>query len=104
MPVKSYEGKAGMIALVSDGNLDLAALRAHAAKSLPEYAWPLFICLKRELDVTGTFKQKKADLAREGFDPLRVNDEIYFSDAVQKAYVSLDSILYEKILTKGFRH
>jgi fatty-acyl-CoA synthase len=101
--VKGYDGKAGMIAVVSDGHLDLAGLHAHVSKSLPEYARPLFIRLKRELDVTGTFKQRKLDLVKEGFDPLVVKDEVYFNDAVQGTYVPLDSALYEKIQAKAFR-
>ena len=103
VPVKGYDGKAGMIAVVSGGPLDLAALRAHVTKSLPEYARPIFIRLKRELDITGTFKQRKVDLVKEGFDPAAVKDEIYFNDPVQGAFVPLDLALYEKIQTKGFR-
>ena len=103
VPVKGYDGKAGMIAVVSDGHLDLAALRSHVAKSLPDYARPIFIRLKRELDVTGTFKQRKLDLVKEGFDPSAVKDEVYFNDSVQGAYVPLDSALYEKIQAKAFR-
>lgn len=103
VPIKGYEGKAGMIALVTNGNVDLAALRAHVARSLPEYARPLFVRLKRELEITGTFKQRKVDLVRDGFDPLHIKDEVYFSDAVQEAYVPLDSVLHQKISTKGFR-
>jgi fatty-acyl-CoA synthase len=103
VPVDGYDGKAGMIAVVSGGTLDLAALRAHVTKSLPEYARPIFIRLKRELEVTGTFKQRKVDLMKEGFDPAAVKDEIYFNDPVQGAYVPLDLTLYEKIQSKGFR-
>jgi len=103
VPIKGYDGKAGMIAVVSDGHLDLAALRSHVAKSLPEYARPLFIRLKRELDVTGTFKQRKVDLVKEGFDPAAVKDDIFFNDTQQGAYVPLDAALYEKIQARTFR-
>jgi len=101
--VSGYDGKAGMIAIVSAGPLDLSALRAHVVKSLPDYARPIFIRLKRELDITGTFKQRKVDLVKEGFDPATVKDEVYFYDPLQGSYVPLDSALYEKIQTKGFR-
>jgi hypothetical protein len=40
---------------------------------------------------------------KEGFDPLAVNDEVYFNDPLQGSYVPLDSALYEKIQAKGFR-
>jgi fatty-acyl-CoA synthase len=101
--VKGYDGKAGMIAVVSDGHVDLGARRAHVTKSLPEYARPIFIRLKRELDVTGTFKQRKVDLVKEGFDPSAIKDEVYFNDSQQGAYVPLDGALYEKIQAKAFR-
>jgi fatty-acyl-CoA synthase len=101
--VKGYDGKAGMIAVVADGKLDMAGLRAHVAKSLPEYARPIFIRLKRELEVTGTFKQRKIDLVKEGFDPSAIKDELYFNDLMQGAYVPLDKALYEKIQARTFR-
>ncbi len=103
VPIKGYDGKAGMIAVVADGQLNLAGLRAHVAKSLPEYARPIFIRLKRELDVTGTFKQRKVDLVKEGFDPSAVKDEIYFNDPQAGAYVPLDAAVYEKIQARAFR-
>jgi fatty-acyl-CoA synthase len=101
--VKGYDGKAGMIAVVAEGKLDMAGLRAHVAKSLPEYARPLFIRLRRELEVTGTFKQRKLDLVKEGFDPSAIRDELYFNDLMQGAYVPLDTALYEKIQARTFR-
>lgn len=103
VPVSGYDGKAGMIAVVAQNGLDLAALRTHVAKSLPEYARPLFIRLKRELDVTGTFKQRKVDLVKEGFDPATTRDELYFNDSTQGAYVPLDRALYEKLQSRNFR-
>ena len=51
----------------------------HSA-NLPEYAQPLFLRIKKELDVTGTFKQRKMDLVKEGFDPSRITDDLYFND------------------------
>jgi fatty-acyl-CoA synthase len=72
VPVKGQDGKAGMIAIVAEDRPDMKALRAHIVQSLPDYARPLFIRLKRELDITGTFKQRKVDLGKEGFDPAAI--------------------------------
>ena len=44
-----------------------------------------------------TFKHKKTELAREGFDPTMTRDAIYFDDPQQQAYVPLDAALYERI-------
>jgi fatty-acyl-CoA synthase len=95
--IPGTEGRAGMAALVVDGQLDLPAFRAHLVKQLPEYARPLFLRIKSEIDVTGTFKQKKVDLVREGFDPDRIRDPIYFNDPSRHAFVSLDKSLYQRI-------
>jgi fatty-acyl-CoA synthase len=95
--ITGREGRAGMVAVVSEGNLDLAAFRAHVVSHLPDYARPLFLRLKHEIDVTGTFKQRKVDLVREGFDPSGINDPIYFNDPTSQSFVRLDKDLYALI-------
>ena len=61
------EGKAGMAALVTDPDFDIATARAHCAAQLPRYARPLFIRLCPSIETTGTFKLTTTALAREGF-------------------------------------
>ena len=95
--VPGTEGAAGMAALVADGALDFVELRHHLRRRLPSYARPLFLRLKDRIDVTGTFKQNKIALAREGFDLTVVRDPVYFDDPAQEAYVPLDAALYERI-------
>jgi fatty-acyl-CoA synthase len=95
--ISGREGRAGMAAVVTDGNFDLAAFRAHIVSHLPDYARPLFLRLKSEIDVTGTFKQRKVDLVREGFDPGSVKDPLYFNDPASQSFVRLDQDLYARI-------
>jgi fatty-acyl-CoA synthase len=95
--VPGTEGAAGMVVLVGDGNLSLPDLRQHLAQRLPAYARPLFLRLRDDVDVTGTFKHKKSDLIREGFDPKTTTDAIYFDDPAQQAYVLLDPALHARI-------
>jgi len=95
--VPGTEGAAGMATLVADSALDFAELRHHLRRHLPAYARPLFLRLKDRIDVTGTFKQNKTSLAREGFDLTVVRDPIYFDDPARDAYVPLDAALYERI-------
>jgi fatty-acyl-CoA synthase len=95
--VPGTEGAAGMAVLVGDGDLSLPDLRQHLAQRLPPYARPLFLRLKDGIDVTGTFKHKKSDLIREGFDPMATPDAIYFDDPAQQAYVRLDPALHARI-------
>src|SRR5262249_53752773 len=101
--VPGREGRVGMAALVVDGNLDLAAFRAHLGSHLPDYASPLFLRMKTEIDVTGTFKQKKTDLVRQGFDPTSTTDPIYFNDPASRSFVRLDADLYQRLQTGEIR-
>jgi fatty-acyl-CoA synthase len=96
--VPGTEGSAGMAALVTDGTLDLAQLRAHLARLLPAYARPLFLRIQDRIAATATFKHQKSDLVREGFDPAAMDDPLYFDDPSQHAYVRLDGALYERIV------
>ncbi len=101
--VAGRDGRAGMAAIVCDRPCDLAGLRAHLATHLPEYARPVFLRLQQRIDVTGTFKQRKIDLVREGFDPALTGGAIYFNDPRVKAFVPLDSDLRERIQSGAVR-
>lgn len=95
--VPGHDGRAGMAVLVVEEDFDLAALRRYASAHLPDYARPLFLRLRGEVEVTTTFKQKKVDLVRDGFDPDKISDPLYFDDRDAQAYRVLDRDLYEKI-------
>jgi fatty-acyl-CoA synthase len=101
--VPGKDGKAGMAALVVENGFDLAQFRQHLAARLPEYARPVFLRMQPELDVTGTFKLKKVDLVRDGFDPTAVPDPIYFNDPQAGAFVPIDPPLYQKLTTGQMR-
>jgi fatty-acyl-CoA synthase len=101
--VPSADGRAGMAALVVQGELDLAALRAHLVARLPAYACPLFLRLRSEMEVTATFKHAKSELIRQGYDPTTTSDLTYFNDPERAAFVRLDKALYDRIQTGRFR-
>jgi fatty-acyl-CoA synthase len=101
--VPGASGKAGMAALVAAPGLDLAALRAHLARRLPDYAHPLFLRLVGSLEVTETFKPRKQALAGEGWDPARVTDALYVDDRGAGAYVALDAAVAREIRVGAFR-
>ncbi|KAF9201969.1 hypothetical protein BGZ49_007842 [Haplosporangium sp. Z 27] len=51
----------------------------YANKKLPPYAIPRFIRIcEKELEITGTFKNKKIELKKEGFDLTKVYERIYW--------------------------
>jgi len=64
---------------------------------LPEYARPVFLRIRRELEVTPTFKYTKVDLVRQGYNPETTADSIYFDDPEHQAFVPLDKTLYDRI-------
>jgi fatty-acyl-CoA synthase len=101
--VPGRDGRAGMAAIVAKDNLNLTALREHLAQQLPEYARPVFLRVRQDIDVTTTFKQKKIDLVKDGFDPGHTSDPIYFNDPQHKAFVRLDAALVDDIVAGRIR-
>ena len=101
--IPGRDGRAGMAAIVAKDNLNLTALRDHLAQQLPEYARPVFLRIRKDNDVTTTFKQKKINLLKEGFDPSHTVDPIYFNDPQRKAFVRVDPALHDRINTGEVR-
>jgi len=97
VPIPGADGAAGMAAFVARGEPDFAALREHLARALPPYARPKFLRITGRIAATATFKQSKAELQREGFDPGATADPIYFDDPATKAYARLDAALFARI-------
>ncbi len=96
--IPGADGRAGMSALVVNDGFDISALPVHLAQRLPAYARPVFIRISSEIDATETFKQKKGELAREGFDPGAISDPLFMLDPKSGAYVTLDSEGFTKII------
>jgi len=96
--VGALDGRAGMAAVVAGPEFDLAGLPAHLEKQLPAYARPIFLrCLRNEMEITGTFKHRKVELVKEGFDPSLIHDPLYWFDAEAKTYQPLDPATYLKL-------
>ncbi|XP_073941559.1 long-chain fatty acid transport protein 4-like [Choristoneura fumiferana] len=103
--VPNTEGRAGMCGVVdASGSLDLTQLARDLAKDLPAYARPVFVRVMDSVDMTGTFKMKKTDLQKEGFDPSVVGkDKLYYHDAKLGQYLPLGPEEYEKIINGQIR-
>ena len=101
--IPGTDGRAGMASLVVEPTFDLKAFHAYVSAELPDYAVPLFLRLQGEIDITGTFKHRKVDLVKEGFDPVTVDDPVYFNHPDEKAYVPLDQALYDQVINGAFR-
>jgi fatty-acyl-CoA synthase len=101
--VPGTEGRAGMAAVVAGPGFDLGDLRRALVARLPDYARPLFIRIVTALELTGTFKLRKQELALEGYDPARVHDALYVDDPARDAYVALDTELHARLLARRLR-
>ncbi len=101
--IPGTDGRAGMAALVTGREFDLADFRAYLMKRLPHYAQPLFLRVGKQLEVTGTFKHTKSELARQGYDPAASDDALYFNHPERQAFVRLDPGLYERIQSSEVR-
>ena len=99
--VPGADGKAGMAALETNGPFDIGGLKAHLKARLPDYARPIFVRLVESLAATETFKQKKGELAAEGFDPARAGGSLYAD--LGDGYVALDGPLYDRIRSGAIR-
>ncbi len=88
MTVPGLDGRAGMASLVVDGDFYLDTLPGRL-RALPPYARPIFLRLSPRIEVTGTFKQRKVDLVREGMNPAAIADPLYFLDPGSSKYERL---------------
>jgi fatty-acyl-CoA synthase len=87
--VPEMDGRAGMASLVVNGDFKLDNLPERLKYRLAPYARPIFLRLSPRIDVTGTFKQRKVDLVREGFDPVAIADPLYVLDPGSGGYERL---------------
>lgn len=101
--IPGADGRAGMAAIVVDDRFDLAEFRDRLARRLPAYACPVMLRFCTALEFTETFKQKKHELVREGFDPQAVTDPLFFREPKSGAYRPLDAAIYARILDGSIR-
>jgi fatty-acyl-CoA synthase len=101
--IPGNEGRAGMATIVVTEAFDLVAFHRYLAEQLPRYSRPLFLRLVTRLPITTTFKPQRQDLLRQGFDPSKSEDPIYFNDPTRGTFIELDSALYENICSGNVR-
>ena len=87
-----------MASLVSENKPNLKALLAHVQNELPHYARPVFLRLSNESETTSTFKFKKTNLVKAGFNPDNISETVYLADETAGNYVPIDGKLYQAIL------
>lgn len=88
--------------LDADQTVDLGAVADGVKKVLPTYARPQFIRLLSTVDMTGTFKLKKLDLQKEGYDPSQINDRLFYLTS-KGTYDRLETSIYDQIVKGEIR-
>jgi len=101
--IPGADGRAGMAAVVVDDTFDLAEFRNRLWRRLPAYACPVMVRFCTALDATNTFKQKKQQLVREGFDSRLVTDPLFYLDAKSGGYRPIDADSYKCISNGSLR-
>jgi hypothetical protein len=79
---------------------DLEGFARHVQAALPSYAWPVFLRVRPELEVTGTFKQVKSDLKLQGYNPALIDEPLYVLLARQTEYRPFTAEL-ERAIAEG---
>lgn len=102
VPVPHQDGKAGMVGLVTEGRFAIKRFSEYAAEQLPTYAQPMFVRVIRSLETTGTFKYRKVDLVADGFDPDKVDGQLYVRGG-KGGYVKLTPAIFEQIQSGEYR-
>ena len=96
--VPGMDGRAGMAALVTAPNFDPTGLAGQIAANLAPYARPVFLRIEPDLEITGTFKQRKVELVKEGFDPRTIPAPLYWLDPATGRYEPLNAATYDDIV------
>ncbi|XP_022542746.2 very long-chain acyl-CoA synthetase [Astyanax mexicanus] len=98
--VPGHEGRIGMAAVTLKEGREFEAKEAfiHVCNFLPVYARPRFIRILESMELTGTFKQVKVTLVKEGFNPEVISQPLYVLQESSHSYVPLTHSDYSMII------
>lgn len=100
-------GRAGMASLrlaCGESAFDFKALLQKLKSELPSYALPIFLRISKEVDTTQTFKHKKGELKKNGFDLSKQLNSIYVWLPQADEYVKMTKAIQEKIEQGVYRY
>ncbi len=91
--VPHTDGRAGMAAvtLKSGAQPDWGIVTRHLREKLPAYSIPLFIRLREQEEVTGTFKYRKVELKDEAYHLAKVSEPVMVLKPQSAGYEALTS-------------
>ena len=94
--VPENEGRAGMALVVMQQGYEFNPqdFYHYVCERLPHYARPVFVRVGSQADMTTTFKHKKIDLQKQGYNPNNFTDALYIKDDSLETYSSYsDAVL-----------
>jgi fatty-acyl-CoA synthase len=93
--IPQQEGRAGMAAITMKLGcaFDANTFYAIVAANLPSYAQPLFVRVCAHMDMTATFKLRKIDYQRQGYNPNAFTDQLFLLDKANQTYTAYNSDL-----------
>ncbi|MHA1727815.1 MAG: AMP-binding protein [Promethearchaeota archaeon] len=103
-------GKAGMasIKIKSDSSFNRyefdESIIKHINESLPSYAIPVIIRIRKEFEFTGSYKVIKTNLRKEGYNIEIVKDPLFFRDSKTKTYIPMNKDLYQQITKFDYKN
>jgi citronellyl-CoA synthetase len=104
--IPKTDGRAGMASIITNEDVesfDFGELFKTLKENLPPYAIPKFLRFLSELSTTSTFKIRKSDMKKEGFDLNKTNDKIYVFLPGSSEYTLLTKEIYEDIINGKYR-
>jgi citronellyl-CoA synthetase len=103
--IPKTDGRAGMASIVPTvpiEEFDLKELTKHLKKNLPPYGIPIFLRFKSKLATTATFKLKKLQLKKEGFNFENIDDPMYVMLPGESDFKPLMKKIYGNILNQKY--
>lgn len=103
--IPGTDGRAGMAALtITDiEDFDAGSFSRHLHEKLPAYAVPLFIRIREQEEVTGTFKYRKVELKKEHYDLAQVQEPIFVMLPEQGQFEPLTQTVLSQIQQQAIR-
>ena len=103
--IPDTNGRAGMasVTLKSSDLFDAEVFSRYLVDNLPAFAVPIFIRVSEEMEKTGTFKYKKTDLKKSGFDISLVKEPVWVKLPGESSYQLMDEKLERAIRAGDFR-
>jgi citronellyl-CoA synthetase len=98
--IPKTDGRAGMAAIQVKGrrdDFDWKAFTTHLRTELPSYAVPVFVRIQDGFEMTATFKIKKSELKKEGYQPADAGIQLYYLCQGAESYQPFTELVLQSI-------